>query len=114
MNTSKGGDGIGGLRRVGCRGIGSSGRTLIPISFLDQLQTTIVVVVIKDNEQRLQLASETIPDDLIDPDQVLVTKSRRKRGCCLDEVVGALTPIGRARGHSHEHWSGVVPLDIEG
>ena len=113
MNLGKVGDRIGWLS---CSGIGTTAGTIVgtiaTVRIPDKLQTAIMVIVVKNNEQRLQHPPETISDDLIDPHQVLIVEQDGKRGHGLNESVGALALSGRAWWHGHKEGTGVISVDF--
>ena len=54
----------------------TSGTLISLVRSLDKFETVIMVVIMKNDKERLKFPSETIADNLIDPDEVLVTEGR--------------------------------------
>ena len=72
-----------------------------------------MIVVIEDDEQRLQLAPEAITEDLKDLDEVLIGEIGRKSRNGLDKVVRSRPGPFGAWGNSDEKWTRIESLDLE-
>ena len=48
-----------------------------------------MIIIVEDHEEGLEFSAKTIPDNLVDPGQVLISEHGWKGCNCLDEVVGA-------------------------
>ena len=59
-----------------------------PVFGLNQLQHSIVIIIVKDNKERPQLSPEAIADDLVDHDEVVVIEGCGQGSHGLNEVVG--------------------------
>ena len=115
MNLSEGSDRIGNCGSYTARCSGPNLRRSsagVPVGVTNKLQATIMVIVAQDDEQRLELASEPVTNDLIDQGQVLVVEGGRKGVDSLNEGVGALTISGGPWWHSHEQWAWTIALDV--
>ena len=74
--------------------VGSSTPTAILVVVLDQAQTVIVGIIVKNDEQAAQTTSLVFTDCLEDHDQVLIRQLTRQTSDSLDEGQGLRPRMG--------------------